>query len=58
MGGGALVGLESMIRTVLSGSSADVNTNTSVKSRRLSSPGNLSLSALKWLDMISPLVVG
>ena len=47
IGGGALVGFESMIRTVLSGSSDDVNTNRSVKSRRLSSPGNLRLSALK-----------
>ena len=51
MGGGALVGLESMISTVLSGSSVDGNANTSVRSRRRSSPGNLSLSALKWFDM-------
>src|SRR5580658_10775237 len=40
-----------MIRTVLSGSSAEVNMNRSVKSRRRSSPGNLRLSALKWLDI-------
>ena len=40
-----------MISTVLSGSSEDWNTNTSVKSKRRSSPGNLSLSALKWFDM-------
>jgi hypothetical protein len=35
-----------MISTVLSGWSDGLNTNTSVKSRRLSSPGNLRLSAL------------
>jgi hypothetical protein len=56
--GGALVGFESMMITVLSGSSAEVKTNKSVKSRRRSSPGNLRLSALKWLDTISPWVVG
>ena len=54
--GGLTVGFESMISTVLSGSSVDWNTNTSVRSRRLSSPGNLSLSALKWLDMVAPLM--
>src|SRR5271155_5352716 len=43
-----------MIRTVLSGSSAEVNTNKSVRSRRRSSPGNLRLSALKWFDMMTP----
>ena len=46
-----------MISAVLSGSSGDVNTNTSVKSKRPSSPGNLSLSALKWFDMVPPWVV-
>src|SRR5256885_1067687 len=58
IGGGALVGFESMISTVLSGSSAEVNMNTSVRSRRRSSPGNLRLSALKWLDIWFPLRVG
>ena len=47
IGGGALVGFESMMSTVLSVSSGDWKTNRSVKSRRLSSPGNLRLSALK-----------
>src|SRR5450755_3356205 len=46
-----------MISTVLSASSAEVNMYTSVRSRRRSSPGNLRLSALKWLDMVAPLVV-
>jgi len=31
-----------------------VKANTSVRSRRRSSPGNLRLSALKWLDMMTP----
>src|ERR1700685_2665622 len=65
MGGGALVGFESMISTVLPGwwrcrrwcSPGVLNTNRSVRSRRLSSPGNFRLSALKWLDMMAPLVV-
>src|SRR5580693_1188376 len=57
MGGGALVGFEFMISTVLSASSGEVNRKTSVRSRRRSSPGNLSLSALKWLDMVAPLSV-
>jgi hypothetical protein len=47
IGGGALVGFESMISTVLSGSSGDLKTKTSVRSRRRSPPGNLRLSALK-----------
>src|ERR1700689_467737 len=46
MRGGVLVGFASMISTVLSGSSADSNGKTSVKSSRLSSPGNLRLSTL------------
>jgi len=54
IGGGALVGFELMISTVLSGSQPTLNTNRSVKSRRLSSPGNLRLSALKWFDMVAP----
>src|SRR6476646_2030853 len=48
-------GLTSMIRTVLSGLSVDANTNRSVRSRRASSPGNLSMAALKWLDIMPPL---
>jgi hypothetical protein len=47
IGGGALVGFESMISTVLRGFSGEVNTYRSVRSRRRSSPGNLRLSALK-----------
>src|SRR6266496_108008 len=46
-----------MISTVVSGSSGELNMNTSVRSRRLSSPGNLRLSALKWFDMVSPMWV-
>src|SRR5256885_13671684 len=55
--GGLTVGFESMISTVLPGSSVDLNANTSVRSSRVSSPGNLRLSALKWLDMVAPLRV-
>jgi hypothetical protein len=51
------VGFESMISTVLPGSSVDLNANTSVRSSRVSSPGNLRLSALKWLDIVAPSVV-
>src|SRR6266700_4392164 len=57
MGSGSMNGLESMISTVLSGSSGDLKANRSVKSRRASSPGNLRLSALRWLDMVAPLLV-
>ncbi len=39
---------------VLSGLSDDLNTKRSVKSRRASSPGNLRLAALKWLDIVAP----
>src|SRR4029077_15232956 len=55
--GGLTVGFESMISTVLPGSSVDLNANTSVRSRRVSSPGNLRLSALKWLDIVAPSMV-
>ena len=55
--GGLTVGFESMISTVLPGSSADLKAYTSVRSSRVSSPGKLRLSALKWLDMVAPLVV-
>src|SRR4029077_14421365 len=58
MGGGALVGFESVITTVLSGLSGDWNMKTSVKSRRRSSPGNFRLSALKWLDIEQRTSVG
>jgi hypothetical protein len=34
--------------------SGDANTNKSVKSKRASSPGNLSIAALKWLDIVAP----
>src|SRR4029453_16508611 len=50
-------GLESMISTVLEGSSDGVKTNRSVKSRRASPAGGLRLAALPWLDMVGPLVV-
>src|SRR5260221_13372254 len=53
--GGLTVGFESMISTVLPGSSDDLNAYTSVRSSRVSSPGNLRLSALKWFDMVAPL---
>src|SRR6266567_2468325 len=53
--GGLTVGFESMISTVLPGSPVDLNANTSVRSSRVSSPGNLRLSALKWLDIVAPL---
>src|SRR5207245_10845827 len=55
--GGRTVGFESMISTVWPGSSPDLNANTAVRSSRVSSPGNLSMSALKWLDIVAPLVV-
>src|SRR6266700_2086198 len=55
--GGLTVGFESMISTVLPGYPVDLNANTSVRSSRVSSPGNLRLSALKWLDIVAPLVV-
>src|SRR5580693_8742463 len=55
--GGLTVGFESMISTVLPGSPVEENANTSVRSSRVSSPGNLRLSALKWLDMVAPSVV-
>ncbi len=44
-------GFESMMSTVLSRWSGDLNKKRSMMSRRASSPGNLKLSALKWLDM-------
>src|SRR5579859_1125246 len=53
--GGLTVGFESMMSTVLPGSSVDLNAYTSVRSSRVSSPGNLRLSALKWLDIVTPL---
>src|SRR4029453_1904717 len=46
-----------MISTVRSGLSGAANTNRSVRSRRASSPGDLSLAALKWFDMVTPWVV-
>src|SRR3984893_10466196 len=53
IGGGALVGFESMISTVVPGWLAGAGeTNTSVRARRRSSPGNLRLSALKWFDIL------
>src|SRR5215469_11582366 len=52
--GALTVGFTSMIRAVLPGSSPDLNAKTSVSSSRVSSPGNLRLAALKWLDMPSP----
>src|SRR3984893_15839957 len=55
--GGLTAGFESMIGNVLPGFSADLNAYSSVMSSRVSSPGNLRLSALKWLDMVAPLVV-
>src|ERR1700722_13945068 len=66
IGGGALVGFESKISTVLPGwwrcrrwcSPGTLNTNRSVISRRRSSPGNFRLSALKWLDMMTRLLAG
>src|SRR6266545_3118192 len=50
-------GFTSMISIVVSAWSEVLKTNRSVRSRRGSSPGNLSLSALKWLDTVAPLVV-
>src|SRR2546421_13123843 len=47
-------GFTSKISTVLPGLSGDANTKRSVKSRRESSPGNLSMAALKWLDIVAP----
>src|SRR5258708_35554801 len=47
-------GFTSMIRIVLSGLSGAPKTKRSVRSRRASSPGNLRLAALKWLDMATP----
>src|SRR5947209_4584613 len=55
--GGLTVGFESMISTVLPGSCVDLNAYTSVRSSRVSSPGNLRWSALKWFDMVTPLMV-
>jgi hypothetical protein len=55
--GGLTVGFESMISTVLPGSSVDLNAYASVRSSRVSSPGNLRLSALKWLDMVALVVI-
>src|SRR4029077_19944353 len=53
MGGGALVGLESRISTVVAGWLAGAaKTNRSVMSRRRASPGNFRLSALKWFDIL------
>src|SRR5215475_1907421 len=55
--GGLIVGFESMIRTVLAGSSSDLKANTSVRSSRVSSPGYLRLSALKWFDIVTPMLL-
>src|SRR6266478_8394643 len=43
-----------LISTVLSGLSGARKTKRSVRSRRASSPGNLRLAALKWLDIVAP----
>src|SRR5262249_8646111 len=51
-------GFTSKMSTVLPACSGDANTNRSVKSRRGSSPGNLSIAALKWLDILAPCVDG
>src|SRR5258708_33898810 len=51
-------GFTSMIRIVLSGLSGAPKTKRSVRSRRASSPGNLRLAALKWLDMVTPIGSG
>src|SRR2546430_3704537 len=48
-------GFTSKISTFWPGLCGDANTKRSVKSRRGSSPGNLSMAALKWLDIVAPL---
>src|SRR5215831_11798150 len=44
-------GFTSNINTVFPGFSVEAKTNRSVKSRRASPAGNLSIAALKWFDI-------
>jgi len=56
--GGLTAGFESMISNVLPGFSADLNAYSSMRSSRVSLPGNLRLSALKWSAQEAWLVTG